>query len=237
MKFLSHEDNLKLHSIAICRALDIVRDIVQTKKTAIETVIVELTNCSGLYKYKITGKYATVQLSEGFIRASDDVLQAVINLILLGRGERSLKQTIKKFSLSEEYSDLIFELDSIAEVASETPQGRYYNLKELFANINRNYFASKMSEPRLTWNQTLTKRKFGHYERTRDRVVISKTLDSDRIPQFVVDFVLYHELLHKEIGVKLVNGRCMAHTAEFRRQERQFEFYLEASQYLKNIGN
>ncbi|BAU67560.1 hypothetical protein STA3757_49820 (plasmid) [Stanieria sp. NIES-3757] len=235
MKFLSHEDNFTLHLNAICRARAIAREIIKTNKTEVETVIVELTNFSGLYKYKITNKQATIQLSEGFIRAGDDVFQAVMTIVLLGK-ESSQQQIIRNFGLTEEYSDLIFELDSIAEVAAEIPQGSHYNLEELFENINREYFAGKMSKPRLTWNQTLTRRKFGHYERTRNRVVISKTLDSDRIPQFVVEFVLYHELLHKEIGVKYVNGRCLAHTAEFRRQERQFKFYLEASQYLGKIA-
>ncbi len=236
MKFLSHEDNLTLHLNAISRARAIAREIIKTNKTEVETVTVELTNYSGLYKYKVTDKRATIQLSEGFIRAGDDIFQAVMTIVLLGK-ENSPKQIIRNFGLTEEYSDLIFELDSIAEVAAEIPQGSYYNLEKLFENINREYFAGKMSKPRLTWNQTLTRRKFGHYERTRDRVVISKTLDSNRIPQFVVEFVLYHELLHKEIGVKYVNGRCMAHTAEFRRQEQQFKFYLKASQYLEKIAH
>ena len=42
MKFLSHEDNLTLHLNAICRAQAIAREIIKTKKTEIETVIVEL---------------------------------------------------------------------------------------------------------------------------------------------------------------------------------------------------
>ena len=62
-------------------------------------------------------------------------------------------------------------------------------------------------------------------------------LDSNLIPQFVVEFVLYHELLHKAIGVKYINGRYMAHTTEFRRQEQQFKFILEASQFLEKIAN
>jgi hypothetical protein len=63
--------------------------------------------------------------------------------------------------------------------------------------------------------------------------VISLTLDDVTVPKFVVEFVLYHELLHKYHGTKWVQGRRMVHTKEFRASESQFKFYNEASKWLK----
>ena len=121
----------------------------------------------------------------------------------------------------------------IADLDAEIPQGNCYDLDQLFERINQEYFAGKMTKPRLTWNQTLTHRKLGHYEPLRDRVVMSRTLDNSQVPQYVVELVLYHELLHKHHGVKWVNGKRRSHTPEFRRSERKFAYYQEAEQWLK----
>jgi hypothetical protein len=113
-------------------------------------------------------------------------------------------------------------------------QGSCYDLDEMFATIDREYFGGKMLKPRLMWSGILSNRKLGHYERTRDRVVLSQMLDARHIPRYVVEFVLYHELLHKHHGIKWVNGRCLAHTPEFRRSEREFRHYQEAEFFLKS---
>ena len=91
-----------------------------------------------------------------------------------------------------------------------------------------------MVKPRLTWNQILTKRKLGHYERTRDRVVISRTLDRQNVPKIVVELVLYHELLHKYHGVQFVNGKFRAHTPEFRRSEQKYQHYQAAMEWIEH---
>nr|WP_242040447.1 hypothetical protein [Anabaena subtropica] len=65
--------------------------------------------------------------------------------------------------------------------------------------------------------------------------MISSTLDDAKVPEFVVEFVLYHELLHKYHGTKWVQGRRMVHTQEFRTNESKFKFYNEALEWLKNL--
>jgi predicted metal-dependent hydrolase len=73
----------------------------------------------------------------------------------------------------------------------------------------------------------------GHYDFFRDLVMLSVTLDDPDVPDFVVDFVMYHELLHKVMGSKVVNGRRYAHTPAFREAERAFPRYEEAEAFLK----
>jgi len=86
----------------------------------------------------------------------------------------------------------------------------------------------------LVWNRTLTARKFGHYQPGRDAVMISVTLDAPDVPDYVVDFVMYHELLHKKHGSMKVNGRRLAHSPAFRAEERQFAEYHEAERLIKS---
>jgi hypothetical protein len=236
MKFLSDEDNLQLHLRAAHRASQIVEEIVKYKRQDVGKVIVELTNYEGLYKYSSSPNLTTIVLSEGFIQASDDVLRAAIASALLGKSQQTT-QVIKKFGISQEYSDVLLELDLIVQAITETAKGNCYDLDALFEAVNQEYFAGQMVKPRLSWNRALTRRKFGHYERARDRVVMSLTLDNHRVPQFVVEFVLYHELLHKHHGSRWVNGRRMSHTAEFRRSEQQFKFYEEAHHWLSRLAS
>ena len=233
MKFLTDSNNLKLHLDTIGNLKTLAQQTIKTQKLDIPKIIVEITNYNGLYKYKKNHQgNIELQLSEGFIQADDKILQAIISMVLLGDNPQD-KQLVRKFGLTEEYSDVILELDLIADLNAETPQGNYYDLEQLFDRINQEYFAGKMAKPRLTWNQILTHRKLGHYEPLRDRVVISRTLDNSQVPQIVVELVLYHELLHKHHGAKWLNGKRMVHTPEFRRSERQFKYYQEAEQWLQ----
>lgn len=144
---------------------------------------------------------------------------------------------MKDFASSEEYSDVLLELDLIALAIAENSKGKCYDLDELFDKVNREYFGSSLAKPRLIWSQINTYRKFGHYEPARNRVMISLTLDDAGIPDFVIEFVLYHELLHKHHGATWVNGRRMVHTPEFRRDEQQFKLYKEALGWLRKLAS
>jgi hypothetical protein len=235
MKFLTDRENLDLHLDTLRRAIDLGTKIIAAHKSATKKIYIELCHSSSLYRGRKLPDLTTLSLSEGFIQAGDDVLQAVLSSILVAKNAKS-QQVIRQFGVSGEYSDALLELDLIAQIAAETAQGNHYNLDELFTTINRQYFAGSMVKPRLMWSGIFSQRKFGHYERTRDRVVLSQTLDNKRVPSYVVEFVLYHELLHKQHGIQWVNGRRMVHTPEFKRSERKFEKYREAEAGLQKLA-
>jgi len=232
MKFLSNLHNLKSHVKTVQKVQTLANRILRTQCSNISEIQVILTNYNGLYKYKNNrrGKIE-LQLSEGFIQAEDEILQAIVNMTIRGSNPKD-KQLILHFGSTAEYRDVILELDLIADLDAETSKGNCYDLEALFYSLDRQYFAGKMAKPRLTWNKTLTHRKLGHYEPVRDRIVISRTLDSSCVPQIVVELVLYHELLHKHHGAKWLNGKRMVHTPEFRRSERKFLHYQEAQRWL-----
>jgi hypothetical protein len=234
MKFLTSESNLQLHLDTLRRANKIGTEIIATQKQGVGEIFIELSYGSSLYKCQTSSNLTTLSISEGFIRASDEVLTAVLQSALLGKTDAS-NQIIRQFGVSEEFGDVLLELDLIAQVDAETTQGSCYNLDELFMKIDRDYFGGKMLKPRLMWSGILSHRKLGHYECTRDRIVLSQILDSRHIPRYVVEFVLYHELLHKHHGIKWVNGRCLAHTPEFRHSERKFREYKEAESFLQQM--
>ena len=105
---------------------------------------------------------------------------------------------------------------------------------EIFNRVNEEYYSGDIERPILIWNRTITHRKLGHYQPSTDTVMISITLDNPGVPSFVLDYVMYHELLHKLIGVQVVDGRHYAHSPAFNIEERKFRQYAEAKDFLKN---
>jgi hypothetical protein len=231
IKFLTDEDNLQLHVKNTYYLWETAKHILSTREQKIQLMIA-ITNLAGLYKGTVSTKAANIMISEGFINAPKAVLQALVESTLIGKSQTNTK-IIREFANTEEYSNILIELDLIADVMAENPQGKFYNLDKLFDKINQEYFFSNLAKPRLAWSRINTYRKLGHYESARDRVVISLALDDAKVPEFVVEFVLYHELLHKYHGTKWVQGRRMVHTKEFRASESQFKFYNEASRWLQ----
>lgn len=237
LKFLTDETNLERHLSATKRTQNLAEEMLWTRmQHPCKTIAVEFTNMTHLYKGKIGPLEAKAQINEAFVNANEEKLAALVRLAFLGKNPED-SQGIKEYALSEEYGEVVLELDLIADTAAENPQGKYYNLDRLFHTVNREYFGGKMVKPRLSWNRSFTRRKFGHYERGRDRVVLSISLDSDRVPQYVVEFVLYHELLHKHHEGKWVNGRLNVHTPEFRQDEQKFRKYKEADQWLTKLAS
>jgi hypothetical protein len=163
-------------------------------------------------------------------------LHAVVKSALFAKSQEHTL-LIRSFASSEEYSSVLLMVDLIAEIISENPQGKFYNLDNLFAKLNQEYFDATLIKPRLAWSKINTYRKFAHYEPSRDRVVMSLTLDDSKIPEFVTEFVLFHELLHKYHGTKWVNGKRMVHTPEFRADESRFKLYAEAQKWLQKLAS
>jgi hypothetical protein len=114
------------------------------------------------------------------------------------------------------------------------PQGVYYNLEEVFTRVNRHYFNSELKQPELSWSPGRSRTLLGYHDGHLNLIVISRWLDRKTVPQEVVDFIMYHELLHIVIPTRCKNGRRMIHTPEFRRREQEFKEYEEAIKWLKH---
>ena len=103
-------------------------------------------------------------------------------------------------------------------------------LEESFNKINEKYFFGLMEKPNLTWHNSI--RRLGSYEYGTDTISISKVLTSDKN---LLDYVMYHEALHKKHKFHDRNGRTFHHTKEFRRMEKGFENSEEMENRVKNL--
>lgn len=113
--------------------------------------------------------------------------------------------------------------------------GRVYNLDKIFARLNRRYFANGLYKPTLSWSARRTKRILGHHDYVHDAIVISLSLDNSNVAEYLVEYVLYHEMLHMKHRPRVINGRRVYHTAAFRADERRFLYYEEALAELEKV--
>lgn len=117
-----------------------------------------------------------------------------------------------------------------------TAQGNTYDLDKMFSKLNRRYFDSGLEKPTLTWSQRKTRSILGHHDRVYETITISKSLDSSQVPDWFVEFILYHEMLHIKHAARMINGRRYYHTAAFRIDERRFAKYEDAQRWLEQVA-
>jgi hypothetical protein len=95
-------------------------------------------------------------------------------------------------------------------------------LEESFNRVNEKFFNGMMEKPNLIF-ATESFRKLGSYEYSTNTINIStifKGLPPDE--QRFLDYVVYHELLHKKHTFNVKHGRHQAHTTVFRNDEKKF---------------
>ena len=105
-------------------------------------------------------------------------------------------------------------------------------LEKSFSRVNEKYFFGLLDRPNLIWG-SFSIRKLGHYEYGSDTISISKVFknsDND-----ILDYVMYHEMLHKEQKFYTKNGRSYHHTSEFRKKEKEFDNQEDMEIRLKSL--
>jgi hypothetical protein len=155
--------------------------------------------------------------------------------VMFGRRSRRHNAMLHGLMTGAAYQELRAELEALEGVADQG-RGNTHDLGESFDRVNAHYFAGRMPRPALVWSRAISRCKFGHYQYADDTVMISRALDTPSVPVFVLDHVMHHELLHKKHGLRWQRGRGHAHTAEFRQEERLFQYYEQADQFLRRLA-
>ena len=99
------------------------------------------------------------------------------------------------------------------------PQGEHRNLDLLFDELNLRYFDGLMAKPLLGWSRRPSR----------------TLLDSVHAPPLVLQYVLFHEMLHLRFPIQTQGARRRVHTREFREAEKQFEQWKEAKALLRKL--
>ena len=114
------------------------------------------------------------------------------------------------------------------------PQGKVFNLQAVFSALNERYFVGQLQVRNLSWSPNCSRRVLGHYDPAHDTIVVSRRLDDSRIPRFVIDFVVYHEMLHALLDDHARGTSRRTHSPAFRRAELRFSGLQQAQAFLEN---
>jgi len=183
------------------------------------------------YRWRAARNGTRVVLNTATVSFEEPELQSLAGLVA---GDRGCRRAVMAAMLAEPYQRMAVELEEIVGSAERT-RGMAHDLSQAFDRVSRRYFAGQMPRPKLRWSRSLTGRVFGHYEFVGDTVCISSTLDRPDVPAFVLDYVVFHELLHKKHGIRWRGHRQHVHTPQFQAEERTFEPYDRASAFLKTL--
>jgi predicted metal-dependent hydrolase len=116
-----------------------------------------------------------------------------------------------------------------------TARGHVYHLEDIFEDLNRQYFYGLLARPLMTWSGERSRNRLGHYDPAHNAIVVSSVFDHPRVPRYVVEYIVYHEMLHLKHPVKLRGSRRCVHSAEFQAEEKLFDRVDEAKEFLKRL--
>ena len=114
-------------------------------------------------------------------------------------------------------------------------RGHFYDLDIVFEELNSRFFHGLMARPRMSWSQTRTRRILGHYDPAHNAIVISRIFDHPAMPAYVLEYIVYHEMLHLRHPVRLRGSRRCVHSKEFQAEEKLFPRVADANAFLKRL--
>lgn len=101
-----------------------------------------------------------------------------------------------------------------------------------FNRVNNTYFYGMIEKPNLKFG-SYSKTKLGSYEYQTDTITISRIFENSDAE--LLDYIMYHELLHKKLKFYNKSGRSYHHTAEFRKKEKDFENSADIEKKIKRL--
>jgi predicted metal-dependent hydrolase len=172
----------------------------------------------------------SVRLHRIFLKADNEVLNEIVSFIKKKCGHTpAIKQFIRQ--------NQSFLKEGKPRKITINPNGKLYNLTNIFNSLNSEYFNNSLSVL-ITWGKrspqyAVKKRTLGNYQKKTNTIRINPMLDSRKVPRYVIEFIVYHEMLHAVIDTVLKNGRRSIHSKEFKNRESKYKNYHKAIEWEK----
>jgi predicted metal-dependent hydrolase len=181
-----------------------------------------------------------VRLSDLLEGAPDAVLRAIAHILLAKMYRRPIERgqaaRYRKYVASHEIVRKAHLVRQIRGYKRLRPaRGFFYDLDTVFEELNTRFFHGLMARPRMSWSQTRTRRILGHYDPAHNAIIISRIFDHFAVPPYVLEYIVYHEMLHLKHPVRLRGSRRCVHSSEFQAEEKLFPQAAEANAFLRRL--
>ena len=179
-----------------------------------------------------------VRLSDLLEGAPENVLRAIAHILLAKMYrrpvDRELASRYRGYVSSHHMSrkaHLVRQMRGRKRILSA--KGHAYDLELIFDELNARFFHGLLARPLMTWSSDRARNRLGHYDPAHNAIVVSRVFDHPHVPRYVVEYIVYHEMLHLKHPVKLRGGRRCVHSAEFQAEEKLFGRFEDAKSFLR----
>ncbi len=154
------------------------------------------------------GDIITFGLSKEWKKVGDDITMGLLQELML--------KLFKKKGETESMRLYHIFIKKVHVAAPKT--GADPNLLNSFDRVNDTHFSGMIEQPNLRFGRPASTT-MGSYNYHTDTITINPNL---RGKDELIDYVMYHELLHKRLKFTSKNGRTTHHTREFRIREKSY---------------
>jgi hypothetical protein len=181
-----------------------------------------------------------VRLSDLLEGAPDTILKAIAHILLAKMYRRPIDRAhAARYRNYVGSHEIVRKAHLVRQMRGRkllrSPRGHFYDLDAVFEDLNTRFFYGLMARPRMSWSQTRTRCILGHYDPAHNAIIISRIFDHPAIPRYVVEYIVYHEMLHLKHPVKLRGSRRCVHSTEFQQEEKLFPRLVDANAYLRRL--
>lgn len=160
---------------------------------------------------RLSGRDLRVNMSKSWLGVSREIQIGCIQTLLA----KLFKWQTEKTTCMDLYN---LYLKNVHKGVEKTEADQ--DLLDSFNRVNEEYFQGFMDRPNLTWGGPTTT-KLGSYEYGRDLISISTVLREAQ--KGLLDYVMYHELLHKKHKFSSTLKRSLHHSRAFKLDEARFK--------------
>ena len=188
-----------------------------------------------------------LRIHRSFLGAPPEVLQAVATFLSTQKGTDRSREALTV--IRQHFGSHRPERKPRRAVLR--PEGETCDLRTIVDDLNQRYFDNRLRVD-VTWgrssmgeaHQCRGRGKKGSRTRTstlqlgsysyEDRLIrLHRVLDQPGIPRYVIEAVVFHELLHADMPPLVRNGRRYFHTPEFREREREYRHLDKADRWIQ----
>ncbi|MBU1111789.1 MAG: SprT-like domain-containing protein [archaeon] len=163
---------------------------------------------------KLYGKKITVKYNLQWKSVDQEIKIGLVQSLLLKLFKaRKWEQEYSRMNLNL-YNDFVKRIPEFCEKNKNDPV-----LEESFSRVNNKFFSGILDKPNLTWGAHST-RKLASYNYHNDTVTVSKVFQESR--EELLDYLMYHELLHKQLKYQNSGNRNAFHTRRFKQAENMY---------------
>jgi hypothetical protein len=181
-----------------------------------------------------------VRVSDHCRRAPHTVLEAIVTILACKALRKRVPVRVRRTYDGWRRESVVSDAVSARRIAKgrkrfAVHEGKWHLLPEICREVNSRFFNDQIEIQKIGWGVRRSWGRLGHYDPSHNTITLSPVLDSPNVPRYVVDFIVYHEMLHAVFEGAANYGFRRHHPPAFCRTERAHPDYEAVKKFIKNF--